>query len=145
MNQLNRVLCMVSLLVIGIVYLPGGHARMGDGGWGGGGMGGRSIFDGFPTEEQCRDCHEDLVRFPQLELANPDRHHRLIGTPIPDPGQSKAPDAPGGTPGEPYECLACHRSVWDDSVVAYVFNPFRDCLQCHPASVVTGRDRKSVV
>lgn len=136
MNQFNRKLYTALLLAISVTYLPVSHARMGGGGMGGGGM--MSIFDGFPTEAECRNCHEDLERFPQLEIVNPDRHHRLIGTPIPDPRQSKAPDAPGGTPGEPYECTSCHEFVWDDTQTTYTLKPFRDCLQCHPVYVITG-------
>ncbi len=147
MNQFNRKLYTALLLAFSVAYLPVSHARMGGGGRGGGGMGGggmgggggmMSIFDGFPTEAECRNCHEDLERFPQLEIVNPDRHHRLIGTPIPDPRQSKAPDAPGGTPGEPYECTSCHEFVWDDTQTTYTLKPFRDCLQCHPVYVITG-------
>ncbi len=151
MYKFNWILCAVSLLAVSAAYSPDGHARMGGGGMGGGGMGGggmggggmMSIFAGFPTEAECRNCHEDLERFPQLEMPNPDRHHLLNGTPIPDPSQSKAPDAPGGIPGEPYECTSCHEFVWDDTQTHYTLKPFRDCLQCHPVYVITGSPMRS--
>lgn len=101
-------------------------------------MGGMSIFEGPPTEEACRNCHEDLENFPMLERRNPDKHHLLVTTPIPPLEESKAPDAPGGIPGENYECMACHEVDRDVESQAYILVPFRDCLLCHPESVVTG-------
>ncbi|MCF6281791.1 MAG: hypothetical protein L3J28_06185 [Candidatus Polarisedimenticolaceae bacterium] len=135
MNRLKQPLWVALLLLISVVDLPESQARMMGGGMGGGMM---AIFDGYPTEEACRNCHEDLENFPMLEMVNPDRHHTLVGTPIPYLEQSKAPDAPGGTPGDPYGCMACHEYVWDIMQMAYVIKPFSDCLQCHPVSVVTG-------
>lgn len=101
-------------------------------------MGGMSIFDGAPTEGACRNCHEDLVNFPMLERINQDRHHFLVGTPIPLPEDSKAPDAPGGIAGEDYECMSCHEVALLPDKKNYSLVPFRDCLLCHPESVVTG-------
>ena len=96
-------------------------------------MGGKSIFDGIPTETECRICHDDLDRFPMLEVSNVILHHYLIGTVVPEPGESTAPDAPGAVPGKFYECLSCHDFGNDWSI-----SPFRDCLQCHPVWIVTG-------
>ncbi len=93
------------------------------------------IFCGDVREEICRNCHEDLEALPMLKARNPDRHHLLIGTPIPSLSQSKAPDAPGGTPGEPYNCFSCHTLTWEGKGD---IQPFRDCLICHPVWRVTG-------
>jgi len=93
------------------------------------------IFCGDVREEICRNCHEDIEGLPMLEIRNPDKHHLLYGTPIPPLDQSKAPDAPGGEPGEPYGCFSCHALVWTDSGE---LQPFRDCLLCHPIWRVTG-------
>ena len=93
------------------------------------------IFCGDVREEICRNCHEDLEGLPMLKTTNPNRHHLLNGTPIPSLNQSKAPDAPGGTPGEPYNCLSCHSLIWRGRGE---IQPFRDCLLCHPVWRVTG-------
>jgi hypothetical protein len=93
-------------------------------------MGGKSIFDGIPTEEDCRICHDDLDRFPMLEYTNVDLHHNLIGTVIPELDESTAPDFPDAGTGELnlYECLSCH----------VMHDLSRDCLRCHPVWIVTG-------
>ncbi|VAW48086.1 hypothetical protein MNBD_GAMMA04-535 [hydrothermal vent metagenome] len=106
------------------------------------------IFDGPPTAPQCRNCHYDLERFPllglYLGLRNPDRHHLLIGTTIPPRSRSKAPDALGANDsGQPYQCLSCHKLEGIDPITGErgetgITEPFRDCLQCHPAWIVTG-------
>ncbi len=94
------------------------------------------IFCGDVREEICRNCHEDLEALPMLKMRNPDRHHLLIKTPIPPLSRSKAPDAPGGTPGDPYVCFSCHTLNWGDNGAD--IQPFRDCLICHPIWRVTG-------
>ncbi len=105
---------------------------------------GMQIFDGEPTAPQCRNCHYDLERFPllglHLGLRNPDRHHLLIGTTIPPRSRSKAPDAIGATnEGALYNCFSCHLIALDTETLEYtIVEPFRDCLQCHPAWIVTG-------
>jgi hypothetical protein len=43
---------------------------------------------------------------------------------------SQAPNAPS-PPSGGYECLTCHTLVWDPVAMAYEFDEFRDCLQCH--------------
>ncbi len=93
------------------------------------------IFCGDVREEICRNCHEDLEALPMLKIWNRDKHHLLIGTPIPPLSQSKAPDAPGGTSGEPYNCFSCHTLTWSGRGD---IQPFRDCLICHPVWRVTG-------
>ncbi len=105
---------------------------------------GMKIFDGEPTAPQCRNCHYDLERFPMLGLnkgiKNPDRHHLLIGTAIPPRSRSKAPDAIGAiNEGAPYTCFSCHLMILDTKTQEHtIVEPFRDCLQCHPAWIVTG-------
>ncbi len=108
---------------------------------------GMKIFDGPPTAPQCRNCHYDLERFPllglYLGLRNPDRHHLLIGTTIPPRSRSKAPDAIGATnEGGRYNCFSCHLMMPEKAAPLEenfnIVEPFRDCLQCHPAWIVTG-------
>ena len=130
----------VSLLFIAVaISPPWGHAGMK---WDQNGMsvnnnmdsiGGKIIFNGIPTETECRNCHDDPDRFPVLEYSNVVLHHNLIDTVIPEPGESTAPDAPDAVPGELYGCLSCH-CVSDDCSSS----SFRDCLQCHPVWIVTG-------
>ncbi len=122
-TNLYSTLCALSVLTFGLIFSPSADAR-----------GGKSIFDGPPTEEQCRSCHDDLNQFPMLDDTNSNRHHILTGTPIPPLWESKAPDAPGGVSGDPYQCQSCHNT---HMVVA-----IRDCLQCHPVWRVTGHPRR---
>ncbi len=109
---------------------------------------GMKIFVGAPTAPQCRNCHYNLNRFPtlglNLKLRNPDRHHLLIGTTIPPISRSKAPDARGATnEGQAYNCFSCHLMLPETGIPLQgefkIVEPFRDCLQCHPAWRVTGR------
>jgi hypothetical protein len=99
-----------------------------DGGWG-----------GSLTEDDCRNCHEDLDRFPQLVDTNPDKHHILVGLQIPSWSI-----APYGIPGENYECLSCH-SVEQTEDMLFEISVIRDCLQCHPIQTVTGSPRSENV
>ena len=108
---------------------------------------GMQIFDGPPTEAQCRNCHEDLERFPMLFTSNPNRHHLLIGTTIPPLSKSKAPDAVGAqNTGEAYNCFSCHLILpsagSELSEEFAIVQSFRNCLQCHPAWRVTGPPRR---
>jgi hypothetical protein len=89
-------------------------------------------YGGSLTEDDCRNCHEDLNRFPQLEDTNPDKHHILVGLLI--PSWTKAPY---GNPGEIYECLSCHAVNQTDNSV-FEITVTRDCLECHPSRTVTG-------
>ena len=77
--------------------------------------GGMSIYDGEPTEADCRMCHDDLNSFPMLLATNPDRHHALSA-----------------------DCLSCHSFVWNDALGAEVISSPRDCLTCHEVSDVEG-------
>jgi len=99
------------------------------------------IFDGDPSADQCRNCHDNLTEFPMLKYRNPDRHHLLIGTIIPPASKSKAPDAPGAiNSGAAYNCFSCHKlNVINIETGEYgITEPFRNCVQCHPAWRVTG-------
>ncbi|MFH1215218.1 MAG: hypothetical protein V1706_01820 [Pseudomonadota bacterium] len=77
--------------------------------------GGMSIYDGEPTEADCRMCHDNLSSFPMLLATNPDRHHAL------------SPD-----------CSSCHPFVWNDVLGADVVGFTGDCLECHDAVTVEG-------
>ena len=108
-SRYGSILFAISLLFLaGAISSPWCHA------------GRRSIFTGIPTEADCRLCHGDDM--------NVVLHHNLIGTVIPEWDESTAPGASNAVPGEPYECLSCHD----------MNNVTRDCLQCHPAWIVTG-------
>ena len=112
-SRCKSMLFAVSLLFLaGAISSPWAHA------------GQRSIFNGIPTEADCRICHND-------QDFNEDRHHYLIGTVIPELDESLAPDAPA-VPGEDYGCLSCHE------IENGVFKEFRDCMVCHPVWIVTG-------
>lgn len=77
--------------------------------------GGMSIYDGEPTEADCRMCHDDLSSFPMLLVTNPDRHHALST-----------------------DCLVCHPLVWNDVLEANVVSFTSDCLECHAVSDIEG-------
>ncbi len=98
------------------------------GGWG-----------GSLTEEDCRRCHENLDRFPQLQDFNPDKHHLLVGLEIP-----WSTIAPYGVSGDYYECTSCH-VVEQFNDVDFQINVERDCLECHPIQTVTGSPRSDNV
>ena len=78
---------------------------------------GMSIYDGEPTEADCRMCHDDLVGFPMLLASNPDRHHAIFNI---------------------SNCLDCHLLVWNDVLEADVVSDIGNCLGCHDASTVVG-------
>ncbi|MEN8262455.1 MAG: hypothetical protein ABFR82_03235 [Nitrospirota bacterium] len=88
---------------------------------------------GFPdssiadlTEEDCRFCHEDPNIVDDSNI--PDRHHLLLGTPVPNPTIRPFPD--GDTDGN-YDCFSCHNLIWDPVTMTSQFETFRDCLFCH--------------
>ena len=85
------------------------------------------------SESECRFCHEDLVRFPQLAGSNPDKHHALIGSLIEAPVI-----APYGVEGDTYQCMSCHVLIWSETTLSYNFEDFRDCLACHPVNSISG-------
>ncbi len=78
------------------------------------------MFDGLigdMQEADCRVCHDSGV---------PDRHHVLLGQPIPPGSLVPFPDAnQNGVPDEFYGCLNCHDVD---------FTPVRDCTVCHTSS-----------
>lgn len=74
-----------------------------------------------PTESDCRECHASGL---------PDRHHLLVGTPIPPDSPAPYPDADGdGVPDAVYDCLNCHSDNPDTPVIDFLV--VRDCLYCH--------------
>ncbi|MEN8262454.1 MAG: putative metal-binding motif-containing protein [Nitrospirota bacterium] len=75
-------------------------------------------------EDDCRNCHQNPLQFPVLDVSIPDRHHLILDNVIPDPT-----DAPFGNPGELYECLTCH--AVDSSTGIYIFIVERNCIECH--------------
>ncbi|MBU0961741.1 MAG: hypothetical protein KKD01_10800 [Proteobacteria bacterium] len=79
--------------------------------------GGMSIYDGVPTEAECRVCHDDLTNFPMLLVTNVEKHHPL--------------------PSDPTTCVTCH-SIWDEDLEKYVFFYTTDCLKCHAVSTIEG-------
>ncbi len=94
---------------------------------------GIGIFNGPPTQADCRNCHYDPERFPQLSVYNPTRHHLKIKRIIPE-----STIAPNGVPGEKYNCLTCHQLDRLPSGRLW-FKDFRDCLGCHTVEQVTGK------
>ena len=69
------------------------------------------------TEAECRACHSSGVN---------DRHHLLVGKPIPPGSLVPYPDADGNHVRDAtYGCLNCHRTT--STVV-------RDCVVCHTKS-----------
>lgn len=87
-------------------------------------------FQGVPkpyasmTAADCNFCHDDpaIVRPGYL----PDRHHLLIGTPI--PAESDAPFADLSTH---YDCFSCHALTGTTGTPFFDFSEFRDCTKCH--------------
>jgi hypothetical protein len=86
-------------------------------------------------EVDCLRCHGDLDRFPLLQYENPNKHHLLVGQEIP-----LSTIVPYETSGDTYECLSCHAIEQPDDMT-YQISVERNCLQCHPASTVTGGPR----
>ena len=87
---------------------------------------------GTLTEDDCRNCHENLDYFPQLVDTNPGKHHILVGLHIPS-----WTIAPYGNAGENYDCFSCHTVDQTDDL-EFQASVIRDCLQCHPVRTVTG-------
>jgi hypothetical protein len=130
MSSTHYLVFLLFFAAIQIYCSPDVHARMGGRGMGGGGM---SIFDGLPTEKDCRNCHDDLQSFPSLEISNIEKHHALVGSEILLP--TAPPDA---ILGETYECISCHVIIWDPDTQSYSVGLYRDCLICHAIETVTG-------
>ncbi len=97
----------------------------------------------------CSACHFDDPTFvPPDPLEDPEgfqdfvddpnrivnRHHNLIGTPI--PANTVAPYAPFNQPGRPYFCDACHQDTLVNGVFEFELPPQTpegetDCAFCH--------------
>ncbi|MCB2180579.1 MAG: hypothetical protein KQH63_00960 [Desulfobulbaceae bacterium] len=95
--------------------------------------GGGSPYWDDTIESECRFCHEDLDRFPQLDDTNPNKHHLLTGKLVEPPVI-----APYASEGDTYECSSCHGLTWSESTSSLTIEVIRDCLQCHPVETVTG-------
>ncbi len=83
------------------------------------------------AEADCRACHNQNPPIAAVDPTYlPDRHHLLVGLPVPSPTASPNPaDAAGN-----YECLTCHSSVFNPVTFAFELQVFRDCLFCHSQS-----------
>lgn len=79
--------------------------------------GGMSIFDGAPTEEGCRVCHDDLENFPMLEVTNSEKHHTEFTM---------------------ANCSTTCHFVWNEDSGDYIFTFTSDCLACHALSTIEG-------
>jgi len=103
-------------------------------------MRGKSIFDGAPSEEQCRLCHGDNTNqpHPRLQVSNDVRHHSRIGQPIIGLGNgSHDTVAPGDIYTGEYTCLTCH-GTYNNEAQRFELFFTRNCLDCHSESSVTG-------
>lgn len=70
------------------------------------------------STEDCRSCHGTT--------GSVDKHHVLMGDIIPEDTV-----APFGIPGEEYECLSCHRVVFNPITQDFEFEVVRECNACH--------------
>ncbi len=76
-------------------------------------------------QADCRVCHintETGLEGSDLRT-NVNRHHLLVGTPIPNPTPTGVHGSSG--PGGTYGCLTCHSNL--DPVTGVFSEPFRDC------------------
>ncbi len=131
-------LLLAAAMVATLSFAPQADARNGKGKRGGG----MSIFDGTPTETDCRACHGDATNLPHplLQVTNSDKHHALIGEPIVGLADGLFDTvAPGDTSTGLYECMTCHgvHNTETDSTTGTGL-VITDCLVCHPVSTVTG-------
>ncbi len=105
-------------------------------------MGRMSIYDGAPSEDQCRLCHGDNsgVPNPAVGNVNADRHHSRIGKPIEGLYYGLHDTvAPGDTSRGEYHCLTCHLTDYSEETGEVGIVLINDCLQCHPAWSVMGK------
>ncbi len=130
-QKVRRLFLLLAIvLVCNFVLTPDATARMG-----------KSIFDGEPTEEQCRLCHGDNANQPHsmLQTSNADRHHALIGKHIEGLYYDRHDTvAPGDTSRGEYHCLTCHTTKYSEETGEIEMMLTNDCLQCHPTWSVTG-------
>ncbi|VAX05584.1 hypothetical protein MNBD_GAMMA26-1623 [hydrothermal vent metagenome] len=118
----------VAVIAFGFVLAPDAEAM-----W-------KSIFEGAPTEDQCRKCHGDGsdLPHPKLPVSNPDRHHARIGTPIVGLANgSHNTVAPGDTSTGVYQCLSCH-GIYNPETQQFDLYFTTNCLECHTEQSVTG-------
>ena len=113
-------LCVVAMVMMGSLTFSS-VALAGD----------KNLFNDRPTEQKCRNCHDNPELFPMTNISNPDRHHLLVGKRIAYPSVAPNDSAQGV-----YECLTCHTLSTDPSN-NFVIEPFRDCFKCHPVKTVT--------
>lgn len=109
-SWLIAIACLFALWTV----VPQANAKYGGAAAAGAGM---SIYDGEPTEADCRMCHDNLVGFPMLLASNPDRHHAIADL---------------------SDCLSCHDTVYNADLDAEVVSEIGNCLGCHDASTVVG-------
>lgn len=89
-------------------------------------------FQGIPkpyatmTAADCNLCHANPAVVKPGYL--PDRHHLLIGKPIPTDSE-----APFASMAADYQCFSCHALSGGPSTPFFDFSEFRDCTQCHVA------------
>jgi len=106
---------------------------------------GKSIFNGTPTEDQCRLCHGDNATqpHPALQTVNADRHHALVGKPIEGLYYGWHDTvAPGDVSQGEYHCLTCHLTEYSEETGEMGVVLVNDCLQCHSVGTVTGMPRR---
>lgn len=111
MRKMKKTHCLVAAVCLGLSCFAVPVLGAGSGG----SSGGMAIYDGAPTEADCRMCHDNLAGFPMLLATNPDRHHALST-----------------------DCLSCHPLVWNEVLAADVVSFTGNCLDCHEAASVEG-------
>ena len=130
-NSILKQNCLKFLILLAIfIFTPQTQAR--------GGMGGKNIFSGNPTEEKCRLCHGDDNKQPHplLQEVNADKHHDRVGEPIRGLGNGMYDTiAPGDTSEGVYDCFSCHSYDYENYQIVLETN----CLACHPKYSITGR------
>lgn len=93
-----------------------------------------SVFDAL-SEADCRACHNQAPPISAVDSTYlPDRHHLVVGQPVPSLTAAPNPTVGGGI----YECLTCHTQTWDPATFSFVFEPFRDCMLCHAQNAGEG-------
>lgn len=130
-----------ALALSGVICVTSMAPRVDAGAGAGGADPMHQIFEGQPTEEQCRLCHGDnlIQPHPLLQELNHARHHARLGEPIIGLALGAFETvAPGNISTGYYSCMACHAVVNPDTY-DYQWSFTRDCLSCHPAASVIGK------
>lgn len=125
----RRVFVPVAAVLCALIMTPDAEAMMG-----------HTVFDGEPSQDQCRQCHGDNANqpHPRLQIVNTNRHHARLGQPIIGLAYgSHDTVAPGDISTGEYQCMSCHGVT---NPQTQQIEPFftTDCLDCHSASSVTG-------